>query len=232
MRKLILIAGIVCSAIALRANEIQDLLRMNSFYQSQKSLYMEFDVLLKYVDAPQNEERRSCLLTSDKTRSYYKVMHTEYVNDGKFSLFIDHAEKIAVVSDYENPEETEALLKKFSVSNSTDTAELKKQYTIRYIGGAHNAIRMLPKDKEDENESIDIYFNPDYSLSKVVYVMRDTREPGPRMTSYSVIYKKQQTRAETAYFDSGKYIRPKKGKLEAAPGLSGYKIIDKRKRTH
>jgi len=233
MRTLWIISAFCIAAMGLRANEISDLSRMNKFYQSQKKLFMEFDVVMKYEHTPKPEERQSCVLSLDQQYCYYKVLHTEYLNDGKYSLFVDHAEKLMVVSDYEDPKEREKLNKQFNIGPAAmDTLELKRRYTVRYTNAAKNTIVLIPKGKDDEYDQIEIQFNPDYSLSRVVYIFKKQKDNNPRMTSYAIVYKKQKQAPESRYFNSGKYVHQKKGKLCPADKLAAYRVIDKRKATH
>jgi|GEM_PF-7114207 len=212
----------------LHADALDDLVRMNALYQKKTSLYMEFDLVLRYKNNRKTEEKHTCVLSQNANRTYYKALNTEYVNDGTNSFFLDHTQKLLIIGTSRDQEAMNAILSKPTGSFAGDSAKLMKEYSIQYVDTGRNTILLLPKEESSEFASIYITLNSDYSLSKIVYHYKEDKSKGVKITGYEITYRIQTFHAESKYFSSSKYASVKNDKIFPKKQYASYKIVDKR----
>lgn len=225
-------AAICLIGSSMAANELSDLMKMNALYGSKQELYMEFDITMTYANFHKKEEKQACILVKDNSKTYYKVMQIEYLNDDTYSLLVDHEQRLLVIDQSLKADETTKLMNKLGVSDMGDTTKLKAGYVVRYTDKQHHTIRLKPKSPTSEFEWIDIVLNSDYSLSRVSYSYRDDGSEGPKVTYYDVVYRKLRFKSEPRYLNAAKFIHPGKGALKPTGAIAAYRVVDKRKKTH
>jgi hypothetical protein len=206
----------------------EDILKMNEVYRNKTSLYLEFDVILKYKNFDKSEERHKCVLSQEKNKSYYKALYTEYVSTGNSSVFIDHEQKVMVVGTGISSKEFNQFFKTGSSVFPVDTANMLKLYSFKYSG--KNKIMIEPKEKTlSDFSSLEVNLNDDFSLAKINYIYKYKDKPKSAfVTSYEVIYTKQSFTANPKYFDASRFVTVSKNKITANKAYAKYNVVDKR----
>ncbi len=228
MKRVMFLIIMVSFVFNVSADALDDILKMNSIYKEKSGLYLEFELTLKYTNYQQKEEKHNCIMNQEKNKVYYKALHTEYVNDGDYSVFIDHSQKLLILgSPFDTKNVDESYLKSLN-GFLADTANFRKLYDFNYSNFGKSIIVITPKNKDSEFASVVITLNKDYTMSRVSYNYKKEETSGVWINSYDIVYKTISFKSKPGYFESERFVQVKRNKPVASKKYLNYKVIDRR----